>query len=92
MSKLIDELIEFLDSSPTAWHAVDVASEKLQKAGFSLLDEKEAWNLVPGGRYQVIRNGAAMAAHEIVVPALKLSSNPLKEPVPDQIAEAWEAA
>jgi putative membrane protein len=28
-----------------------------------------------------------VAAHEIVVPALKLSSNPLKEPVPDQIAE-----
>jgi len=33
--------------------------------------------------------GAAvfLAAHELVVPALKLSSNPLKEPVPDQIAE-----
>ena len=33
--------------------------------------------------------GAAvfLAAHELVVPALKLSSNPLKEPVHDQIAE-----
>jgi uncharacterized membrane protein YagU involved in acid resistance len=33
--------------------------------------------------------GAAvfLAAHEIAVPALKLSSNPLKEPIPDQIAE-----
>ena len=33
--------------------------------------------------------GAAvfLAAHELLVPALKLSSNPLKEPVPDQIAE-----
>ena len=33
--------------------------------------------------------GAAVfvAAHEIVVPALKLSSNPLKEPIPEQIAE-----
>jgi hypothetical protein len=33
--------------------------------------------------------GAAVfvAAHEIVVPALKLSSNPLKEPIPNQIAE-----
>ena len=28
-----------------------------------------------------------LAAHEIAVPALKLSSNPLKEPIPDQIAE-----
>lgn len=27
------------------------------------------------------------AAHEIAVPALKLSSNPLKEPIPEQIAE-----
>jgi uncharacterized membrane protein YagU involved in acid resistance len=33
--------------------------------------------------------GAAvfLAAHEIAVPALKLSSNPLKEPIPDQIGE-----
>ena len=33
--------------------------------------------------------GAAvfLAAHEIAVPALKLSSNPLKEPIPEQIAE-----
>jgi putative membrane protein len=28
-----------------------------------------------------------LAAHEIAVPALKLSSNPLKEPIQDQIAE-----
>jgi hypothetical protein len=28
-----------------------------------------------------------VAAHEIVVPALKLSSSPLKEPIPEQIAE-----
>jgi hypothetical protein len=33
--------------------------------------------------------GAAvfLAAHEVAVPALKLSSNPLKEPIPDQVAE-----
>jgi uncharacterized membrane protein YagU involved in acid resistance len=33
--------------------------------------------------------GAAvfLAAHESAVPALKLSPNPLKEPIPDQIAE-----
>lgn len=33
--------------------------------------------------------GAAVfvAAHELVVPALKISSNPLKEPIPEQIAE-----
>ena len=28
-----------------------------------------------------------LAAHEVAVPALKLSSNPLKEPIQDQIAE-----
>jgi uncharacterized membrane protein YagU involved in acid resistance len=28
-----------------------------------------------------------LGAHEIAVPALKLSSNPLKEPIQDQIAE-----
>lgn len=28
-----------------------------------------------------------LAAHEVAVPALKLSSNPLKERIPDQIAE-----
>ena len=28
-----------------------------------------------------------LAAHEVAVPALNLSSNPLKEPIQDQIAE-----
>jgi hypothetical protein len=43
-------------------------------------------------RINPIFSGAAygatvfVAAHEIVVPALKLSSNPLEEPVPEQIS------
>jgi uncharacterized membrane protein YagU involved in acid resistance len=28
-----------------------------------------------------------LGAHEIAVPSLKLGSNPIKEPVPDQISE-----
>jgi putative membrane protein len=40
--------------------------------------------LVSGAGYGTL---VFLAAHELAVPALKLSSNPLKEPVSDQIAE-----
>ena len=60
---------------------------------------KQFWGSSEVARRQTVRRlnpvlaGAAfgtavfVAAHEIAVPALKLSSNPLKEPIPEQIAE-----
>lgn len=61
-NKTIAQLISFLDNSPTAWHAVENCSKKLQAHGFSELKETDAWEIKPGGRYFVVRNGSSICA------------------------------
>jgi aspartyl aminopeptidase len=46
-SPLIQELMTFLDSSPTAWHVVQNMRARLQKAGFQELSEQSFWNIQP---------------------------------------------
>jgi len=59
------QLCDFIDASPTAWHAVDAAAASLAARGAVRLDEREAWSLVPGTSYYVIRDGAAIAAFRL---------------------------
>ena len=59
------ELLDFLDASPNAFFAVANMSKKLEKAGFTRLDEGEPWTLAPGGDYYVTRNGSALIAFRI---------------------------
>ena len=58
----IEEFTSFLEVSPTAWHAVKEASQKLQAQGFKQLDEQNRWDLVPGQRYFVNRHGSSLCA------------------------------
>jgi hypothetical protein len=44
----ISGVVEFLNQSPTAWHAVDQVSSRLERAGFVRLDERAAWTLEAG--------------------------------------------
>ncbi|HMM77032.1 MAG TPA: M18 family aminopeptidase [Gammaproteobacteria bacterium] len=55
-------LLSFLDDSPTPFHAVAAARGLLEAAGFSALDERDAWRLAPGARRYVTRNGSALIA------------------------------
>ncbi len=59
---LAQELLAFIDASPSPWHAVHTVAGQLQGAGFSALDEGERWHLTPGERYYVIRGGASIIA------------------------------
>lgn len=59
---LIQNLLSFLDHSPTAWHAVENIKKQLEGQGFSQLKEQDTWNIQPGGRYFVIRNGSSICA------------------------------
>lgn len=56
------DLLEFLDASPSPWHAVAEAARRLEEAGFSRLLEQEAWNLEPGGAYYLTRGGSSLVA------------------------------
>ena len=55
-------LTEFLASSPTPFHAVAQMAARLADTGFERLDESEAWQLVPGGRYWLSRNDSSIIA------------------------------
>ena len=56
------ELLQFLQDSPTAFHAVSSMRLLLEAAGFQALDESEHWDLKPNKSYYVIRNDSALIA------------------------------
>jgi len=56
------ELGNFIDQSPTPFHAVSTMSVMLTDAGFNALSEAEDWDLQPGGKYFVTRNGSSLIA------------------------------
>lgn len=58
----LSDFLSFIDTSPTAWHAVNNCEIDLINAGFLPLDEADAWQLTPGGKYYVIRNGTSICA------------------------------
>lgn len=59
--KNLDNLLTFLNDSPTSWHAVDNVTKQLLSEGFSKIKENENWKLSPGKSYFVVRNGSLCA-------------------------------
>lgn len=55
-------LMEFLDKSPVNFYAVHNACAELDLAGFTRLDPSEAWDIKPGGKYYMTKNGSALFA------------------------------
>jgi len=62
MSDLLTGLLDFLQASPTPYHAVDRIRQELLDHGFFALDEAQVWNLTPGGKYFVTRRDASILA------------------------------
>jgi aspartyl aminopeptidase len=62
MADNLQSLLSFLDASPTPFHAVAESTRRLRAAGFSELNEADAWELAPGGRHFVTRNGTSLIA------------------------------
>lgn len=56
------DLLKFLNSSPTPWHAVATMKARLDAAGFEELDERDDWTLAQNQGYYVIRNGSSIVA------------------------------
>lgn len=55
-----DALISFLNASPTPFHAVEAAADRLLAQGAVKLDEKDSWSLKPGQTAFVTRNGSSI--------------------------------
>ena len=61
-NKLSQEIIKFIDKSPTAFHAVENIVEALNKDSFSQYDEKDSWKLWKGMKGYVVRNDSSVIA------------------------------
>lgn len=65
MSKSRDlnaSLCEFIQASPTPFHAVENLSKELVQAGYQLLHESESWQLKAEQGYFVCRNASSLIA------------------------------
>lgn len=62
---LAHDLLRYIDASPSPFHAVKESAARLEAAGYRRLDEAEAWQLSPGDRFYVVRDGATLAAFEL---------------------------
>lgn len=59
------DLVDFLNASPTAFHAVDEAKRRLKAAGFEHISEREDWSLESGKKYFFTRNHSTIVAFAI---------------------------
>ncbi len=65
MDKRITALCDFLNASHSVYHAAAYLVKELEQAGYIRLDEADAWDLVPGGKYFLTRGGTAVMAFRI---------------------------
>lgn len=60
--KQLQKLFNFIDESPTCFHATANLEKMLDKEGFVKLEERECWNIENKGKYYVNRNGSSVIA------------------------------
>ena len=58
-------LLDFLQRSPSPFHATQSMCEALKNAGYQALDERDIWQLQPQGRYYVTRNDSSIIAIQL---------------------------
>ena len=59
------DLLDFIDASPSPWHAVATCETRLRAAGYEALNETGRWSLTTGGRYYVTRGGSSIIAFTV---------------------------
>lgn len=58
-------LLDFIDASPTPFHAVANIKTSLDAAGYQSLDEKHSWGTLAAGGYYVTRNDSSIIAFNL---------------------------
>ncbi len=56
------ELLNFIENSPTAYQAVDIAANILDEQGFIRLGAQDEWEPRPGQGYYTVQNGTSIIA------------------------------
>ena len=60
-----EQLLNFIEKSPSPFHVIENMKEEFNKAGFERLQENKRWNLKKGGAYYVTRNDSSIIAFKI---------------------------
>ena len=68
--KNINELLGFIENSPSPFHAVEEISANLENAGFTRLYEQDDWKLEKGKGYYVCRNYSSVLAFRVPMEGL----------------------
>lgn len=63
--RTVEKLIDFLKKAHSPYHAARAVEQLLQDAGYTRLREKDAWGLLSGGKYYVVRGGSSIIAFRI---------------------------
>ncbi|KAK4179608.1 putative aspartyl aminopeptidase [Triangularia setosa] len=69
--KSAHEFLDFVNASPTPYHAVQTASALLTQAGFTRISERDPWSsspntaILPGGKYFLTRNASSLIAFAV---------------------------
>ncbi|MBQ0027195.1 MAG: M18 family aminopeptidase [Lachnospiraceae bacterium] len=61
--ELTEKMLDFIEKSPSCYHAVDNIAKMLD--GFTCLKEEEDWKLQKGGKYYVIRKDSSIIAFKV---------------------------
>lgn len=61
----IDEMLEYIEKSGSAYQAVCRQKKMLEAAGFTELHEDEEYDIALGGNYYVVRGGSALIAFRV---------------------------
>ena len=59
------DLADFIQASPTPFHAAQSLAERLRAAGYQELDERDEWVLDDDSRYFVLRNQSSLIAFSL---------------------------
>ena len=59
------DFLDFIDASPSPWHAVSTIKGRLKSQQYSRLDERASWRLAPGDRHYVIRGDSSLIAFQV---------------------------
>lgn len=62
---LIREMLDFIDASPSCYHAAKQLAVRLESAGYCRLQEHTPWELVRGGKYYVVRGDSSVIAFRL---------------------------
>ena len=60
-----EDLLQYLNESPTAYHAVENAAAFLKTNNFRELEETDAWSLKKGGKYFLTKNQSGIIAFTV---------------------------